>query len=308
MPLLPEFEEIAADPGYIEMSHAEAECGEDMEWVTEDAPTHLGHFFVKRTHGDDKLRTLVGLESVTWIRKLGIGVGTYPRGSDLQDVEGLQNVAWIAENLSVGDSPALASLEGLRGLRGIGGNLIVACCDALTEMAGLSSLRLVQGDIKIRNNAELTRLGLDALEWVEGDTITIKDNPKLPVAEVEAFVERMHASGFRGGFTITGNLGEPAGEGHRDTPPIDPADNLTVLRWDQRPSEVTLKTDRNAAHWPFGDDAAEVMHSLNAVYTEEFIRQARVLCEEHAKTLPDAEREDWLAAQEERLASYRKGS
>lgn len=79
-----------------------------------------------------------------------------------------------------------------------------------------------------------------------------------------------------------------------------------ILRWDTPPDQVRLKTDAEVSiSWPFGDDVAEVMSTLNDEYFEVFLDKAWSLCREHATAMSPSRRKAFLDEQRKRLDGYR---
>jgi len=97
-------------------------------------------------------------------------------GSDITDLNGLNEVISIEENLNFYNNDALTSLTGLDNLDSIGGNLNIGDEDnggnsALTSLTGLDKLTFI-GGLRIDGNYSLTSLtGLDNVTSIEGDLV-----------------------------------------------------------------------------------------------------------------------------------------
>jgi hypothetical protein len=90
------------------------------------------------------------------------------RGNDIQNLEGLSELAHIGGNFDIRGNAALTSLAGLDALTAVDGELRIILNDALTSLAGLDAITSVAGILYIRDNAALTSLvGLDAITSID---------------------------------------------------------------------------------------------------------------------------------------------
>lgn len=87
---------------------------------------------------------------------------------------------------------------------------------------------------------------------------------------------------------------------------VRPWDNI-IMEWNTPPSRVRLHTDSQVSiSWPFGDDVADMMSSLDDKYFKVFMKKAWALCQEEAKKRPESQRATFLANQRARLDAYKE--
>ncbi|MCI5094575.1 HYR domain-containing protein, partial [Phaeodactylibacter sp.] len=100
-------------------------------------------------------------------------------GSDITDLQGLNNLSSVGTFLLIRGNGALTSLQGLNNLSSVGNNLFILVNAALTSLQGLDNLSSVGSNIYIGSNDALTSLqGLDNLSSV-GNEIAIRYNDAL---------------------------------------------------------------------------------------------------------------------------------
>ncbi len=168
---------------------------------------------VKSIKGDldlscvDYLANLVGLHNLTSIGGFLGFHNTY-----LSDFTGLNSLDSIGDGLSIGcfanssivcNNPFLQNLTGLEALAYIGGNLYIADCQSLTNINALSALTYV-GGIIILGNPNLTSLA--GLENIDGGTIselTIESNSSLTLCNMSSICNYLSSPG--GEVNIYGN-------------------------------------------------------------------------------------------------------
>lgn len=86
-------------------------------------------------------------------------------------------------------------------------------------------------------------------------------------------------------------------------------DNVVVTHWSQTLEQTTLRTDPDWSQvsWPFGDDVADVMTSLDDAHFEIYLDKVGALVQQEASRLPARRRKQFLKDQERRLEGYRQG-
>lgn len=116
-------------------------------------------------------------------------------GSDITDLIVQQVVCPDAENSMI-ETDAVID------------NLIIDNNQSLTDMSGLQGVKRISGNLTITNNASLTNLdGFSNLEFVEGGTVTIMNNPNLTDF---CGLNKLLATGtFTGTLVISGNSYNP---------------------------------------------------------------------------------------------------
>lgn len=89
---------------------------------------------------------------------------------------------------------------------------------------------------------------------------------------------------------------------------VSPHDNVIVTHWSQSPQQTRLHTDPDPAtlNWPFGDDVADVMESLDDAHFQAYCDKVQVLIAREAMRRPPARRRAFLRAQRARLDGYRR--
>jgi hypothetical protein len=124
--------------------------------------------FVKITGADiSDLNGLSMLDSVFG----DLTIGDYWKGvnPNLITLEGLENLAFIGEDLVLHNNDNLVSMEALSGLTGIGKSIKILCNDDLMSLTGLEGIDSLFGVIDLQNNNELSDLtGLDSLKYLKG--------------------------------------------------------------------------------------------------------------------------------------------
>jgi hypothetical protein len=85
-------------------------------------------------------------------------------------------------------------------------------------------------------------------------------------------------------------------------------DNVIVTHWSQTPEQTRLKTDPDwsQVNWPFGDDVADVMTSLDDAHFEVYLDKVGALVQQEASRMPSRRRQQFLRDQQDRLDSYRR--
>lgn len=139
--------------------------------------------------GAENLGPLHALSRVDSLLEIGYA-------SDLRSLDGLENLERLG-NLSLIANPELEDISALSSLRSSGSepptkSIYIADNDHLTNLDGLGGIERLVGVLIIEENDALTSLdGLDGLEsfaQTSYDTqIIIRNNPKLPTCEAEAF-------------------------------------------------------------------------------------------------------------------------
>ncbi|GAB5536272.1 MAG: hypothetical protein Rubg2KO_25210 [Rubricoccaceae bacterium] len=143
---------------------------------------------------------VLGQDAVDDFDCVTISGNLFVRGSDFTDLAGLSELTSVDGDVSIEDSPALASLAGLEALAAIGGNLEIGSVgvggnDALTTLDGLGGLTSVGGSVFIYDNLGLTTLdGLESLGAI-GDGLFIGGNDALVTLD-----------GLQGLTTVPGDL------------------------------------------------------------------------------------------------------
>ena len=123
-------------------------------------------------NGDD----ITNLEGLSVLTAFGgnvlIGDDEYPYNGNpiLENLTGLDNLASIGGDLSIGFNDTLSILTGLENLVSIGGNLVINGNAALTSLTALEGLITLPGDLTISGNGILVNLtGLDNITSIAGD-------------------------------------------------------------------------------------------------------------------------------------------
>lgn len=114
----------------------------------------------------------------------------------LEDIGALESTYGIGGDLTIVGSNNLWIVEKLVYVRG---DLRIYSEVPLPNMQELSNLTCIDGDLRIAGLASLE--GLENLVRVGGD-LKITDNPHLPILSLQAFVDRLTASGFKGEVDI----------------------------------------------------------------------------------------------------------
>jgi hypothetical protein len=90
--------------------------------------------------------------------------------SNINNLNGLNEVTYIGGNLDISYNYSLTSLTGLNNLGTIGGRLKIERNDDLTSLAGLEGLTSIGGDLRIKYNHFLTSLTeLEGMNSIGGD-------------------------------------------------------------------------------------------------------------------------------------------
>ncbi len=111
---------------------------------------------------------------------------------DITNLDGLSQINFIGENLTIISNAALTNLEGLENLDSIGGSLVLYDNDALTSLNGLNNLVWIGGSLLVGRalpagsaigNPVLTSLSsLENLTYI-GENLLIYRNPALTSLE-----------------------------------------------------------------------------------------------------------------------------
>jgi|GEM_PF-5824303 len=148
-----------------------------------------------------QLANLDGVERLERLKQLGLF-----RSPLLQDLRAFTSLQGITEQIVVDDMKGLLSLRGLERTESLN-VLSIGATEKLESLDGLQGLRVVGGGLRgglldISYNASLRSLKeLSVLKLVEGP-LYIKNNPKLPRSEIDAFLARVQVTGP---VTISGN-------------------------------------------------------------------------------------------------------
>jgi len=161
----------------------------------------IGDFF---TVGNPKLKTLNGLENLTYI---GENLSIYHNDS-LKDLTALRNLSYIDYGLWIIYNPSLKDLDGFQKIDHINVNLVVGVNDSLLSLSGLDNIKSVStltlesnpslSDLtnlknlkqvemlRIINNERLKSLeGIDNLDTNSVEYIQLKSNKNLSKCEVK---------------------------------------------------------------------------------------------------------------------------
>lgn len=86
-----------------------------------------------------------------------------------------------------------------------------------------------------------------------------------------------------------------------------PWDNVVVTHWAQTPEQTPLRSDPDwsKVSWPFGDDIADCMTSLDDAHFEVYVDKVWALIQDEASRMPARRRRPFLADQQRRLDGYR---
>lgn len=107
-------------------------------------------------------------------------------GSDIVNLNGLNQLTSIGSYLNIYGNQSLESLEGLENLQLIGGGLNVQLNTALMRLSGLNNLTMVDGDLYIWHNPVLVNLtGLDNLDHITGGFGILSNNSLINFSGVE---------------------------------------------------------------------------------------------------------------------------
>ena len=120
------------------------------------------------------------------------------RGTDLQDLSGLESLERIEGSLSIGyeadscmGNPSLVDVSALGNLETVEGELAIVCNGALEGLDGLQTLSTVGEDLWIGLNDSLLDLdGLSGLESVAG-WLDVENNNSLPTCEAIELLEQL---------------------------------------------------------------------------------------------------------------------
>jgi hypothetical protein len=124
--------------------------------------------------GNLVLENLSGLENLTYVA----GDVSILRNFELTSLTGLENLTSTGGRLAISDNP-LNSFAGLDNLTSIGGRLVVNRMNTITDLSGLESITSVGDRVSITENDSLTSLtGLDNLTSI-GGRIEISANKAL---------------------------------------------------------------------------------------------------------------------------------
>jgi hypothetical protein len=87
-----------------------------------------------------------------------------------------------------------------------------------------------------------------------------------------------------------------------------PSQNIVVTSAWQTPAQTTLRSDPDweTVSWPFGDDLAEVMTSLDAEHLDAWEAKVRDLAREESRRLPPGRRVRWLKEHARWVAQQRR--
>ncbi len=121
------------------------------------------------------INDLSGFSSLTSLNYLYIN-----NCPDLLDLSGFDNIDSIFGNLGFSNTAGITNLCGLNSLSFIGNDLRVEGTVSIKNLDGLESLRRVGDDITIEENQSLENInGLQNIDILDGDYISITDNPSL---------------------------------------------------------------------------------------------------------------------------------
>jgi uncharacterized repeat protein (TIGR01451 family) len=94
----------------------------------------------------------------------------HPLGTDITNLQGLQNLMSIGGIFSIEFNASLVSMSGLENLTSIEGNFYIKYHTALSNMSGLENLTSIGGTFYIESNESLSTLnGLENLTSIEGN-------------------------------------------------------------------------------------------------------------------------------------------
>ncbi len=149
----------------------------------------------------DALPSLRSLAGPVALRRAGAltvshtGPVTLPWLTALEPVDGVVRLEGNA---------SLRSIDGLSALGSVGG-LVIAEHPVLVSLDGLAALTWVGGDLVLERNTTLATVApLHGIEAVDGG-LTVRDNPTLPTAGIDAWIEAIGTDDIAGPITVEGN-------------------------------------------------------------------------------------------------------
>ncbi len=149
----------------------------------------------------DALPSLRSLAGPVALRRAGAltvshtGPVTLPWLTALEQVDGVVRIEGNA---------SLRSIDGLSALGSVGG-LVIAEHPVLVSLDGLAALTWVGGDLVLERNTTLATVApLHGIEAVDGG-LTVRDNPTLPTAGIDAWIEAIGTDDIAGPITVEGN-------------------------------------------------------------------------------------------------------
>jgi hypothetical protein len=164
--------------------------------------------------GLEEIGSLLVADNANLISIAGLGpaiTGDFAGNIDIIDqpalvsLAGFEGLTSTGAGLGLGGLPLVPDLTPLANLTATQGTFAMAGLDAVTSMEGLEQLTQV-GALQIFENAQLQSLaGLEGLVSV-AESVSIRDNPMLPYADVEAWVAQVDVGTTT---TICNNLGGP---------------------------------------------------------------------------------------------------
>jgi hypothetical protein len=132
----------------------------------------------------DRIRDLSGMAALEQMNTLIV-----EDNAALESLAGAERITQLSGRLELSGNPALASLAGLGQLTQVGLDVRLTSNAALTDI-DLTDLLSIGGDLEISSHEALTTLaGLAALTSLGGEP-SVLDNPQLPEAERQAFLDR----------------------------------------------------------------------------------------------------------------------
>ncbi len=191
------------------------------------------------------ITNLDGLSIITTAERLSVF------GNDaLNNLDGLSNITFIGDFISIRFNDALLNLDGLSSITSVGFHITIVHNIALTNVDGLNSINSIGGGIGIINNDVLSNLdgisNIDptTIKWLNSttDDLRIYNNPLLSVCEVQSVCDFITLAASDPDLTTNIHDNAP---GCNSEAEVDAACNACTL-----PTNVTLTSQQQIDDFP----------------------------------------------------------
>jgi hypothetical protein len=123
----------------------------------------------------------------------------------LERLEGFDDLQSIGNDFFLELGVDLIVLAAFEVVWRIGGDFDLIENYTLASISGFDDLQSIGGNFNLAGNEQLQSLGLDQLDDLGGDSLTIEYNTALSTCAAEALLDRLRAGGFAGSATIEEN-------------------------------------------------------------------------------------------------------